>query len=271
MIIDDFNKIEFTFENLESITFDRKDIGQIRINDNFIQIGKSLFRKITVSIRNDAEAIEWWPECNQSKENENNFYNYSKNPLYRFEKYKGCGDITEVIIYQDGNIKRRISSHWSDTDNAYNGWNVFNLYQHEGFETDEDMNLTGNYVVSFYSPIRKTYEFLQDDDFGFVLFTLSTKETGLDYKLSFICDGSPDRFNVLSGCLLADTGDQYLPIEFECDELPIRNIWMDETKPIDEEKIDRVRKYIQKNKKTIMDHHHGLIDDLELAERLEKL
>jgi len=271
MIISDFNKIEFSFENLESITFDQKDISEIRINDDFVQIGNSLFRKVAVSIKNDAQAIEWWPDLSRLEENSDNHYDYGRLPLSRFERYRGYGDITEIIIYQDRNIKRRIRSHWSDTDNAYNGWNVFNLYQHEGFETDKNMNLTGNYQVSFYSPIRKVYEFLQDDDLGFVMFTLTPKETGLDYKLAFVCQGSPDRFNILSGCMLADTGDQYLPIEFEYDDLPIRNIWMDEIKPFDEKKIDRIRRYIQKNIKIIKDHHYGVIDNYKLAEKLERL
>ncbi len=271
MIISNFNKIEFSFENLESITFDQKDISQIAIDDGFVQIDKSLFRKVTVSIRNDAQAIEWWPDSRQIQEKGEDLFDYSTHPLFRFERYRDYGDITEIIIYQDRSIKRRIRSHWSDTDNAYNGWNVFNLYQHEGFETDKNMNLTGNYQVSFYSPIRKVYEFLQDDDLGFALFTLTPKETGLDYKLSFVCQGSPGRFNILSGCVLADTGDQYLPIEFEYDDLPIRNIWMDEIKPFDEEEIGGIRRYIQKNIKIIKDHHYGVIDNYELAEKLERL
>jgi len=271
MIISDFNKIEFSFENLESITFDQKDISEIRINDDFVQIGNSLFRKVAVSIKNDAQAIEWWPDLSRLEENSDNHYDYGRLPLSRFERYRGYGDITEIIIYQDRNIKRRIRSHWSDTDNAYNGWNVFNLYQHEGFETDRNMNLTGNYNVSFYSPIRKVYEFLQDDDLGFVLFTMIPKETDLDYRLSFICHGSPDRYNALSGCMLADTGDQYLPIEIEYDDFPIRNIWMDEIKPFDEEKIDRVRRYLKKNIRIIKNHYHGVIDDYELAEKLKKI
>ena len=195
--------------------------------------------------------------------------NTQKKVIYRFERSRGYGDITSVELYKRNNTKQILYPYWSRTED--HGYDDFNLFQYSGYETDEEFEFTGNYEIGFFVEAKKDYECV-DQDSRFISCRAYPEETLLPYELAFkICNRRFDYEHYLNSCVLIDTGDQYIPVALDgSKEVYIKNIWLNDLRPYDEEKVTQCLEFIKKHYNDIYNHMRNSLSDQELLFRLDE-
>ena len=263
MELKDFEKLEFVFENVTSMTVRKEDVNFVHVNDRPIILGRNPLRRVKISIKTSARPLEMNPELSFVDVDNPRFNNISKRVINHFEYFRGYGDIVYVILHKADGVQQFLYPYWSKTDSSE--FNEFNLYQYSGYETDENFEFTGNYEIEFFVTARKGYECV-DEESRYTDCCSYKHETGLPYNLLFSEDS---RNNDLDSCALIDTEDQYVPIAVdESGEVYIKNVWLDDLRPYDKRKVRRCMDFIQEHYSDIRDYIFHKISGNTLVNRL---
>ncbi len=263
MELKDFEKLEFVFENVTSMTVRKEDVNFVRVNDRPNMIDNTPLRRVRISIKTNARPLEMNPELSFVDMDNPKSNNISKRVINHFEYHRGYGDITDVVLYKTDGVRQYLCPYWSEIDSS--GLNEFNLYQYSGYETDENFEFTGNYEIEFFVAAKKGYECV-DEHSRYIGCCSGKDETGLPYNLLFLANNRGVSFN---SRVLIDTEDQYVPIAVdESGEVYIKNVWLDDLRPYDKQKVRQCMDFIQEHSSDIRDHHFGYISDSTLVNRL---
>lgn len=269
MELKDFRKIEFVFENVTTMSVKKEDVNFIRVNDVPIMMGRTPLRRVTISVKSDAVPSEVSPDMSDWENMSEEDRNMQKKVINRFERYRGYGDIVSVELYKDNDTRQILYPYWSKTGNK--DFDDFNLFQYSGYETDERYEFTGNYEISFFVDAKKDYEYV-DQSSRFISCCAYPDETLLPYELAFKVYGRRyDSEYYLDSCVLIDTGDQYIPVAVDGSKnVYIKNVWLNDLRPYDEEKVRQCIEFIKSHYNDIYQHINGTLTDQELLFRLDE-
>ena len=263
MELKDFEKIEFVFENVSIISVRKEDINYVYINETPIVLDGSPARRVTINLKANAVPLEINPDPSNWKDVSERLRNVPKRVINRFENRRGYGDIVKVEFYKSNNTRQILSPIWHNT--GHRDYEDFNLYQYSGFETDDKFEFTGNYEIGFFVSAKKSYECVVQN-MNYINCCAYPDETLLPYKLLF---GTKDKN--LNSCVLIDTGDQYIPVAVNgSKEVYIKNVWLDDLRKYDNEKVEECLKFIKKHYDDICEYNLNQISESELINRLDE-
>ncbi|MBR2788850.1 MAG: hypothetical protein IKD94_06765 [Erysipelotrichaceae bacterium] len=265
MELKDFEKLEFVFENVTSMTVRKEDINYIHVQDRPNRIGKTSLRRVKINLKANARPLEVNPELSFVSETDRKYNNMSRRVINRFEYYRGRGDIVCVTLFKNNSTRQYLYPYWCDMLRQ-DSFDENNLYQYSGFETDENYEFTGNYEIEFFVAAKKDYE-CADEGSRFLGCCAYPGSTGLPYKLLF---SSGERRNYLDSCVLIDTEDQYIPVAVDgSKEVYIKNVWLNDLRPYDRKKVEECMDFIQQHYREIREHEFNRISDNALLNSLQ--
>lgn len=166
MKIENIESIELEFENVTGYKIESEAIKSFEIDEHQFHIGTDLAYRVRIVFDMSAkgEAIPKNISENWKDEYGENYYLSPIRRLYSFD------DITRIIVkYKDSSIAK-VRPYWGDFSA-----DEYSLYQNSYYEVNQNNELTGNYVLEFYTDcftdnfakLTNVYELLKiiDDNF----------------------------------------------------------------------------------------------------------
>ena len=266
MYLRDFEKVVFEFENILVMTIRKEDIKYIKVSDKSISLEGKQARRVTICLKSDAVPLKVIPDTSGWENVPKRINNVSNRVINHFEASRGCGDLYSVELYKSNNSRQVLYPAWSRDDIKRKD---FNLYQYSGFDVDDNYELTGFYKIEFFVETKKTYEYV-DEDARYVRDIAYPKTTLLPYILLFNNIHSKDNYH-LNNCVLIDTEEQYIPVSVDSgDDVYIKNCWLNDLKPYDEEKVNQCMEFISKYRDDIFSYNCRNINARELLGILDE-
>lgn len=143
MELKNIKEVKLWFENVITCTMKTDVIKSFEINEYQHHIGKDLAYKVKVVLDINAKADFSIPEGYKPP-----FMIDSNDEIYAspIRRLNMCDDIVGIMIeYLDG-TKAQIKPYWGDYDTT-----DYSLYQRSYYEVNNKNELTGNYILEFYT------------------------------------------------------------------------------------------------------------------------
>lgn len=244
MIIDNFESFTFIFTNLEEMTLSFNDISLCEISDDYYYLDDKACRLIHVVFDSKCKAKEWnkvfWEQTTFKK------------PIQRLQYACLKNDIERIVIRDDFMKERRYKLVSSNS--SFNGVN-FNLYQHCGYQTDDDYNQTGYYEVYMFAEIKKHANYQIDAS---EWLKISKEVTQLKYDLLI----SKKEEYVLVDCI-----KEFIPLNPTNSH--IMNFWLENISLDDPKAFIKCMQFIKLKKDVIEGYQSLNLTENDVIERMK--